>query len=319
MDNRGRWGTIADRVGLVVCLAVGLMLGLGFALSTARPVDTDMLWRTGQMADYYGSVWAADGDSRYVYPPVLAQLAGLVAPIGWPVFVTAWTMAMFAGLWAMTRRWSLPVLAVGAAAFAMFGLDSPLGSPVLGAVIGNIQPLMAAAIVIGLRWPAAWAFVVLTKIAPGIGLVWFVARGEWRNLAIACASTALVLTISLVLAPGAWADFLAFASANAGTPSPLPVVPIPLWIRVPMSVALLVWGARTDRAWVVPFAAGWSSLALYEWSWVTMAVAGLALAGPLGAPRWRRAPALTDQPMTKPHERAFDAMIEPVPMTPKTW
>ena len=33
-----------------------------------------------------------------------------------------------------------------------------------------------------------------------------------------------------------------------------------------MALALVTWGALTDRRWTVPVAAGWSALALYETS-----------------------------------------------------
>ena len=45
---------------------------------------------------------------------------------------------------------------------------------------GNISLLLAVAMVIGFRWPAAWAFVILTKVTPGIGLLWFAVRRAWR-------------------------------------------------------------------------------------------------------------------------------------------
>jgi hypothetical protein len=32
-------------------------------------------------------------------------------------------------------------------------------------------------------------------------------------------------------------------------------VPVPLAIRLPAAVAIVVWGARTDRRWTVPIAA----------------------------------------------------------------
>ena len=48
---------------------------------------------------------------------------------------------------------------------------------------GNVSLLLAVAIVVGFRWPAAWALVLLTKITPGIGLLWFAVRREWRSLA----------------------------------------------------------------------------------------------------------------------------------------
>ena len=50
---------------------------------------------------------------------------------------------------------------------------------------GNIHLLMAAAIVLGFRYPIGWSFLLLTKVTPGVGLVWFAVRREWRPLIIA--------------------------------------------------------------------------------------------------------------------------------------
>ena len=74
--------------------------------------------------------------------------------------------------------------------------------------MGNIHLLLGLAIVAGTRWPALWAFPLLTKITPGIGLIWFAARREWRNLAIALVATVVVVGVSYVLAPWLWADFI---------------------------------------------------------------------------------------------------------------
>ena len=38
---------------------------------------------------------------------------------------------------------------------------------------GNIHLWIAAAIVLGFRYPWTWAFVLLTKVTPGVALVWF--------------------------------------------------------------------------------------------------------------------------------------------------
>ena len=54
---------------------------------------------------------------------------------------------------------------------------------------GNIDLILAAAIVAGFRWPVAWAVVLHTKLTPGIGLLWFAVRREWRPLLIAGAAT----------------------------------------------------------------------------------------------------------------------------------
>ena len=61
---------------------------------------------------------------------------------------------------------------------------------------GNVSLLLAAAIVLGFRWPAAWSIVLLTKITPGIGLLWFAVRREWRSLAIALGATAVIAAVS---------------------------------------------------------------------------------------------------------------------------
>ena len=179
----------------------------------------------------------------------------------------------------------LAVLGVGVVAIILTGFDNPLANPVALAGIGNAQTLVAAAIVLGLRWPAAWAFVFLTKIGPGIGVLWFAARGEWRNLAIALCSTLLLLGVSLAWAPGAWADFVRFAASNAGATSPVPLVPVPLPVRVVMSGALVIWGARTGRLWTVPIAAGWGALALYQSSALSIWMAALPLMGEIHRPR----------------------------------
>ena len=74
---------------------------------------------------------------------------------------------------------------------------------------GNIETLMALAIVAGFRWPAAWAFILLTKVTPGVGLLWFVGRRDWRSLGIAIGATALIAAVSFVLAPAQWSAWVA--------------------------------------------------------------------------------------------------------------
>ena len=69
---------------------------------------------------------------------------------------------------------------------------------------GNVHLWIAAAIVLGFRYPWTWAFVLLTKVTPGLGLVWFAARREWRSLAIALGVTAAIVAVSLVLDRQLW-------------------------------------------------------------------------------------------------------------------
>lgn len=263
-----------DRFGLVVLSTLGFALGLGYALVGVRPIDADHYWVAAHSSSFYGLVWGADAASFYVYPPPLAQALRVIP---WSPFVVTWTTLLFIGFWAATRWWSLPVFAVSAGAVVLFGFGHVLADPIALTVIGNPQVLVAAAIVTGFRWPAAWFFPVLTKIAPGIGLLWFAVRREWRSLGVALGATIAVAAVSFAIAPGAWGDFARFASTNSAAASPEPTVPVPFIVRVAMSVALIVWGARTNRGWTVPIAVGWSAIALYESSYVTIWIAALPL------------------------------------------
>lgn len=279
-----------DVLGLVVLLVAGVYVGLALVASETTPVDADMVWRVGQSPHYYGATWSAAADSRYVYPPVLAQATGTLSPVGWPVFIVVWQAVVFGALWLALREWALLVFGVSLVSAIVAGFDSPLAAPFALMMVGNVQSLVAAAIVVGFRHPAAWAFVLLTKIGPGIGLLWFAARAEWRALAIALGTTGAIVLVSFSLAPGAWVEFTRFAISNVNATSPEPVLPIPLLVRLPLCAISIVWAGRNDQRWVVPIACGFGALALYTWTWLTLAVAAL----PLLADQWRetREPAI---------------------------
>ena len=146
-----------------------------------------------------------------------------------------------------------------------------------------------------MRWPAAWAFIVLTKITPGIGLLWFVVRREWRQLAVALAATAAISLVSLVLAPDLWSGFLEASKTQLAATVDVPrqAAPIPLPLRLVVSAVLVVWGARTDRAWVLPIAVGLSVPFLW-WNAIAVMVAAVPLAG------WRPAASTPPAPEAAP-------------------
>lgn len=92
--------------------------------------------------------------------------------------------------------------------------------------------------------------VLLTKVTPGVGLLWFAIRREWRSLSIALGATAAVCVALLVVVPELWARWLATAGSNAGRTAD-PSVPSPLPVRVVLATILVTWGDRTDRPWTV--------------------------------------------------------------------
>src|SRR4029453_16027075 len=121
----------------------------------------------------------------YLYSPAFAQL---LAPLTWlplNVFTAIWTGINCAALWYLLRRWSLPSL-----------LFLPIPFEIIS---GNVHLLYAVAIVAGFRYPVTWALMLLTKVTPGVGLLWFLVRREWRALAIAIGLTAAIVAVSFVL------------------------------------------------------------------------------------------------------------------------
>jgi hypothetical protein len=203
------------------------------------------LWGTGQDAYCYFFPSLADPYARsdwtdpiaYVYSPAFLQLLQPIRLLPWEAYMAVWTLVLLGALFVLTgRRW----LAVG----IVLGLMELAG--------GNIHLLLAAAIVLGFRWPWTWAIVLLTKITPGIGLLWFVVRREWRNLAIALGGTALIVAASFALMPNAWFGWAEVLSRVAGRDGTWAAVPIPFVVRLPVAIALIVWGAWTGRRWTVP-------------------------------------------------------------------
>jgi hypothetical protein len=176
----------------------------------------------------------------FLYPPPMVRAFAPAALLSWPAFWWLWTSALVAtAVWLGWRR-TLLVLAFPPVALELY--------------FGNVNLLVAAAIALGFRYPATWAFVLLTKVTPGVGLLWFAVRREWRALAIALGVTAVIVAISLAIDGPLWGQWLTRMTQDA-TDSLGGVLAIPLWLRLPMAALLVIWGARTDRRWTVPVAA----------------------------------------------------------------
>jgi hypothetical protein len=228
-------------VGVVAALGAWLLVvqfsePFGWWWNTAQ--DARSYWLPTLADPYANANWTKP--SAYVYSPAFLQLVAPLASLPWQAFVAAWTAILIGAVGFLTGRRLL--------AFGVFVAAAEIAG-------GNISLLLAVAIVAGFRWPAAWAFVLLTKVTPGIGLLWFVFRREWRPLFIALGATAAVAGASAWLMPAAWADWFQVLVAIAGRDGTWAAVPLSLWVRLPIAVAVVAWGARTDRRWAVPIAA----------------------------------------------------------------
>ncbi len=229
-------------------VVAGVVLAIvAWALIVAFCEPFGRLWGTGQDARSYWAPSLADPyanadwttPSAYPYAPVLLQVLQPIRLLSWQMFIAVWAAILIGAIAWLTG----PRLLAAGILFAAMELAG-----------GNIELLLAVAIVLGFRWPSAWAFVLLTKVTPGVGLLWFVVRREWRPLAIALASTAAVAAVSIALAPDAWAQWPGVLLGIAGRGGTWAAVPIPFVVRLPFAIALVMWGARTDRRWTVPVA-----------------------------------------------------------------
>lgn len=260
-------------------LTLGLTLaGLGFGLyyvailGVGRPVDARAYYLAA-VADPYRSSLSLESPSAYLYSPAFVQAIGPLQGLAFGTFLTLFRGAQVVALILLTGPLSLPALFL-----------SPVASEINA---GNIHLFLGLAIVASFRWPALWAFVLLTKVTPGVGLLWFAVRREWRSLGIALGATAAVVIGSVLLfgvGPWlAWANVLV-ANASLAHDSWMPV-PLPLWLRLGLAAALTVWGARTDRRSVLPIAC----LIALPWIWyhaLSLGLAAIPLA--LGDARRRR-------------------------------
>ena len=222
------------RVAFVVVLVVFAVL---------RPVpagDAHAYWAVDLANPYTRPVATQDA---FTYSPPAALFFAVLGQLPFEVFEAIWTLVIgFALLW-LTGPWALAFLVLPVVASDLY--------------LGNIHVLLAAAVVGSLRRPGLWAIPLLTKPSVGVGLLWYAARGEWRKLAVALGVTAVFAALAFVIAPamwGQWVDYIVGTglSPNTGTAY---VVPIPLLIRFPAAVLLVLWGARTNRPWTLPTAA----------------------------------------------------------------
>ena len=218
----------------------------------------------------------------FTYTPVVARLFAPVGLLSWPVFWWLWSAFLVGtAVWLGFDRRRLS----GRRAVGVLGV---LAFPPVALELyhGNVHVVIAAAIVLGFRYPAAWAVPLFTKVTPAVGLIWFLVRGEWRSLRTALIVCAVIGVVSLVLDLRLWQEWLTDVTITASGASLGQVaIPIPLLVRLPAAAVLVAWGGRTDRSWTVPAAATLALPILWP--------SGLAVLAALW-PLYQRRPGLTD-------------------------
>jgi hypothetical protein len=262
--------SIRSDARLLLLILGGISAGLILAFSIAGAghfesgsmgagQDARSYWLAVRTTTPYALEWGAHG--AYVYSPAFSQVFSPIEALSWQQFLGAWTFMLTAALLTMTGP-VLLVLTVPLAFLEIWG--------------GNIHILLALAIAAGFRWPAAWSFVLLTKVTPGVGLLWFATRREWRSLGIALGATAVIAGASWLLAPALWREWLEVLVRYGGVSPPAGSLPVSIWLRLPIAALIVVYGARTNRRWLVPVASMLAIPALWFGS-LSMLVAVVAL------------------------------------------
>ena len=216
-------------LGIIAAVTYWVYLTNGGAL----PVDVHYYW-AADPKNLYPHPEAGEGNG-YNYSPAFEFVAGWWRSIPFEVYAAIWRAVLLATLVYLAGPFTL---------FAL--LTVPVASEINAA---NIQIPLALAVVLGFRWPATWAFVILTKLTPGIGILWFLLRREWRHLTIALGATAAIAAVSFLLMPDAWFGYLRLLT---GAPAPA-VAPyyLSFWTRLPFAIAFIAWGAWKGKRWPV--------------------------------------------------------------------
>jgi len=185
----------------------------------------------------YGETWHQFG---YVFSPAFAQITYPLTLLPFGVYFALLATANIAAV----------VWCAGPRLGALLLVTPPVVAEI---ALGNINILLGAAIVLGFRHPSAWAFVLLTKVTPGVGLLWFVFRRKWRDLGIALGTTAAIVAVSAALAPNLWTiwiERLAASSSLGPNPTAIVLLDLPLTVRLTIGAALIAVAAWKGWRWL---------------------------------------------------------------------
>jgi hypothetical protein len=235
---------LVEATALVVLSVLGvLMLVYLFAEGSKQGdwgFDTYAYWAVSLDKPYPD---ALGGFGAFNYAPPVALLCQPAHLISFEAFRALWFAIQAGALIYVGRRYSLALLLFVPVPIELYN--------------GNVHLVMAAAIVAGFRYPAAWAVILFTKVTPGVGLLWFFFRREWRNLAWALGATAAISLATFLIVPGIWVQWLQYLASNPPTRPDDPVLQLSgfLPVRLLLAALIVAYGARTNRRWTVPVAA----------------------------------------------------------------
>ncbi len=223
-------------------LAIGYLILRWYLLLTSDdPIlaaDAYTYWSAPYDDPYPGPQLGLPG--AYLYSPAFIQVLAPLRLLPWEAFHALWAAIGFGAL----------VFLVGPLGGALVITFLPFVYRDL--LVGNIHLLLAATIVVGLRHSSVWALPLLTKITPGVGLLWFAGRREWRRLGVALATTGAIVLVSFALGPHLWFEWVARLRADTQTAGDLYVSLI--GVRLAIAALLVAYAGWAGRSWLIPIA-----------------------------------------------------------------
>ena len=210
-----------------VLFGIGLLVVIGAVTSTI-PYGGGMIMEDGR--NYWEGL--AYSDVHYRYSPAFLWVTAPLRALSFEAFTVAW-------------------IALHLAAVVWLGPWLLAFPPVADDIIaGNINTFLAVGVVLALKGhPWTWAAPLLTKVTPGVGILYHLGRREWRAALLGLGVTAAIVAVGFAFDPDlwmAWIDSLRAGPANYRTIDVL----APLPIRVAVGAGLCVLSARW--VWLLP-------------------------------------------------------------------
>jgi hypothetical protein len=231
---------IIARVSPLLLWALGaeavFLVGRHLASGGDYGLDAHAYWLAAQSEASHVYDSAPGQRDAFLYSPAFLAVIRPLGVLSWPSFYCAWlgtlTIVLLWLVKPLPVRWAVPLVL--------------LCSPEL--LNGNIFIFLAASTVLAFRHPSVWAFGALTKVTPGIGLLWSAARGDWREAIRGASAIALIIGLGFVVQPGIWAAWFDFLESNSGgTPDGV----IGFAVRSLIAVAIVLIAAPRGIAFLV--------------------------------------------------------------------
>ena len=209
------WGLF----GIGTLLVAGIMLGL---LPYGGVMGDGAAWY--HVETPYDWSDRPAGVAEYRYAPAFLWITEPFRWLPFPVYAVAW-----AGLHLLAVAWLGPWT-------ILLAFDD--------VIVGNVNTFLAVATVLAVRYPGLWAFALLTKVTPGVGVLYHVR--EWRKMLVAVGVTLGIMVLGHAADPELWQAWADSLQSN-GYPN--------LWtasLPIRLAVGAVLCLAASRWVWLLP-------------------------------------------------------------------